>query len=377
MQTFHARVYTMDAEQRLQLISRGTEEIITGDELGQLLETTAAPKAYWGFEPSGGMHIGTGLVCGGKIRDMVDAGCNFTIFLADWHAWINNKLGANLDNIRLCAEYFKKCFIGLGLTGEKVTYRLGSEVEGALNYWEKVIRIAKSNSTKRILRALPIMGRQMDVEDIETAALLYPCMQAADIFQMDIDIACAGIDQRKAHIIARESAQKLQRKKPVSIHTPLLPGLAGKSKIVATAATANELDENPDYNSEIGSKMAKSIPGTAILVHEEPEEIKKKMRSAYCPSKETQNNPVLEIVQLVLLPQMGSLEIQRPLKYGGNVRFDDYQELKKAYELGQLHPQDLKDAVADGLSRRLEGVRRELGKDPELLRRVMTMEITR
>jgi tyrosyl-tRNA synthetase len=74
---------------------------------------------------------------------------------------------------------------------------------------------------------------------------------------------------------------------------------------------------------------------------------------------------------------MGSLEIQRPLKYGGNVRFDDYQELKKAYELGQLHPQDLKDAVADGLSRRLDGVRRELGKDPELLRRVMTMEITR
>ena len=377
MPTFHARVYTLDAEQRLRLISRGTEEVITVDELRQLLETTATPKAYWGFEPSGGMLIGTGLVCGGKIKDMVDAGCNFTIFLADWHAWINNKLGADLENIRLCAEYFKKCFTGLGLTGENVTYQLGSGIECGLDYWEKVIRIAKSNSAKRIRRALPIMGREMDAEDIETAALLYPCMQAADIFQLDLDIACAGIDQRKAHVIARESAQKLQRKKPISVHTPLLPGLAAGSQQITTAEGENDLDDNPRYGSEIGSKMAKSIPGTAILVHEEPEEIKKKLRSAYCPPKETENNPVLGIARLILLPQMGSLDIERPTKYGGDVRFCDYEELKKAYELGQLHPQDLKDAVAGGLSRRLEGVRRELRKDPELLRRVMAMEITR
>ena len=367
----------MDVEQRLRLISRGTEEVITVDELRQLLETTATPKAYWGFEPSGGMHIGTGLVCGGKIKDLVDGGCNFTIFLADWHAWINNKLGANLENIRLCAEYFKKCFTGLGLTGDNVTYQLGSEIEGGLDYWEKVIRIAKSNSTKRIRRALPIMGREMDMEDIETAALLYPCMQAADIFQLDLDIACAGIDQRKAHVIARESAQRLQRKKPISVHTPLLPGLAAGSQQITTAGGKNDLDENQRYDSEIGSKMAKSIPGTAILVHEDPEEIKKKLRSAYCPPKETENNPVLGIARLILLPQMGSLDIERPTKYGGDVRFCEYEELKKAYELGQLHPQDLKDAVANGLSRRLEGVRRELRKDPELLRRVMAMEITR
>ena len=209
----------MDKEQRLNLILRGTEEVITEDELKQLLETTNSPKAYWGFEPSGGMHIGTGLVCGGKIRDMADAGCKFTIFLADWHAWINNKLGGDFANIRLCGEYFKRCFAGVGIVSENVTYSFGSEIERGLDYWEKVIRIAKSNSAKRIRRALPIMGRE-DAEDIETAALIYPCMQAADIFQLDLDIACAGIDQRKAHIIARESASKLQKRKPISVPHP-------------------------------------------------------------------------------------------------------------------------------------------------------------
>lgn len=367
----------MDPEQRLNLILQGTEEVITEDELRQLLETTTSPRAYWGFEPSGGMHIGTGLVCGGKIKDMVDAGCQFTIFLADWHAWINNKLGGNFENIRLCAEYFKQCFTGLGIPPDKVTYRLGSEVESSIDYWEKVIRIAKSNSTKRIRRALPIMGREMETEDIETAALFYPCMQAADIFQLDLDIACAGIDQRKAHIIARESAQKLRRKKPVSIHTPLLPSLLGGSQYYSRSGAPGDLDENPRFDFEIGSKMAKSIPGSAILVHDHPEQIRDKVSSAYCPPRETENNPVLEIVRLILLPQMGSLEIQRPARYGGNIRFEKYDEVSKVYASGQLHPQDLKEAVAKSLSRRLEGVRGQLAKAPDLLSRITAMEITR
>jgi len=367
----------LDTERRFDLIMRGTEEVITEDELKQLLETTAAPKAYWGFEPSGGMHIGTGLVCGGKIKDMVDAGCNFTIFLADWHAWINNKLGGDLEGISLCAEYFKKCFMGLGLTAEKVTYRLGSETEAGLDYWAKVIRIAKSNSAKRIRRALPIMGREMDTEDIETAALFYPCMQAADIFQLDLDIACAGIDQRKAHVIARESAQKLQRKKPVSVHTPLLLSLIGGSQYSPTAGAEGDLDENPRYDFEIGSKMAKSIPESAILVHDEPQQIRDKMKSAYCPPKQIENNPVLEIVRLILIPQMRSLEIERPAKYGGNIRFERYEDVENVYARGELHPQDLKNGVAKSLSDRLEGVRQELAKDPELLRRITELEITR
>ena len=366
----------MDMEQRLNLILRGTEEVITEDELKQLLETTNSPKAYWGFEPSGGMHIGTGLVCGGKIKDMADAGCNFTIFLADWHAWINNKLGGDFANIRLCGEYFKRCFVGLGIVSENVTYCFGSEVERGLDYWEKVIRIAKSNSAKRIRRALPIMGRE-DAEDIETAALIYPCMQAADIFQLDLDIACAGIDQRKAHIIARESASKLQKRKPISVHTPLLLSLLGAPQVASGAVASGSFDENPKYDSEIGSKMAKSIPGSSILVHDEPEEIRDKIRSGYCPPREIKDNPILDIVRLVLMPQMGDLEIERPAKYGGNTRFDKYEDLQKAYSRGELHPQDLKSSVAKSLSNRLEGVRLELKKDPELLRRIKAMEITR
>ncbi|HKM75180.1 MAG TPA: tyrosine--tRNA ligase, partial [Candidatus Bathyarchaeia archaeon] len=79
----------MDTETRLKLATQETEEVITKEELKTLLETNQRPKAYWGFEASGLMHIGMGLVCGKKIKDMIQAGFDFTIFLADWHSWIN------------------------------------------------------------------------------------------------------------------------------------------------------------------------------------------------------------------------------------------------------------------------------------------------
>ena len=362
----------MDLHKRLELISRGVQEVITKEELQELLETTRSPRAYWGFELSGGMHIGTGLICGGKIKDMVDAGCDFTIFLADWHSWINNKLGGNMEKIRACGEYFKQCFTGLGIPLEKVSYRWASELASGIDYWEKVVRIAKLNSAQRIWRALPIMGRGMDSKDIEAAAVFYPCMQAADIFQLGLDIACAGIDQRKAHILARESAQKLQAKKPVSLHTPLLMGLLG-----GKMAPTGTFDENPTLDAQIGMKMAKSVPESSILVHDTPEEIGKKIQSAYCPPKEIEGNPVLEIVRLILLPQLGRVEIDRPAKYGGPIGFETYEQIEDEYRAGKLHPLDLKNSAAALLSSILEGVREEFRKNPEPLKRIKAIEITR
>ncbi len=76
------------------------------------------------------MHIGQGLVCGDKIRDLVSAGFDFTIFLADWHSMINNKYGGDMAKIRTTGDYFKHCFTALGLKGDKVHYIWASELAG-------------------------------------------------------------------------------------------------------------------------------------------------------------------------------------------------------------------------------------------------------
>ncbi|MDH5691419.1 MAG: tyrosine--tRNA ligase [Candidatus Bathyarchaeota archaeon] len=361
----------MDLQKRIDLVMRNTAEVITPQEIRTLLETKANPKAYWGFECSGLLHIGIGLVCSSKIKDIVNAGFKFTIFLADWHSWINNKLGGDMENIRTCGEYLKQIFTALGLTPDKVEFRWASDITDNVEYWEKVIRIAKSVSVKRTWRALPVMGRETSMTDIETAWVFYPCMQAADIFQMNLDVACSGIDQRKAHMLARDAAEKLKWKKPSCIHTPLLIGLQGLE------TTEKTFDENADLNVEISSKMSKSIPQSSILVHDTPKEIAAKIKNAYCPPKVVKGNPIIDLAKLVIFPEKDCLEIPRPAKYGGPETFESFEEIESAYIKGELHPLDLKNGVTESLVEILKPVREHFRRHPQTLEKMLKIEVTR
>jgi len=180
------------------------------------------------------------------------------------------------------------------------------------------------------------------------------------------------MDQRKAHVLARDVAEKLGIQKPISLHTPLLSGLVGGGRMDTT-----QFDENPELSSKISSKMSKSAPETSIIIHDKPEAIRDKIRRAYCPPKETKGNPILEIAKCVLLPWLGRLEIDRPERYGGPLEFASYIQLESEYKDGKIHPLDLKNAVAEGLVAVLEPVRDEFERHPSLLSQMEQMQVTR
>jgi len=317
------------------------------------------------------MHIGMGLVCTSKIKDMTKAGFDFIVFLADWHSWINNKLGGDMEKIHTCGEYIKQCFTALGVTPASVQYLWASDIAKDIEYWEKVVRIAKGASLQRTWRALPIMGREMSMTDVETAWVYYPCMQSADIFHMGLDLACAGIDQRKAHMLARDVAEKLGWQKPSCVHTHLLMGLQGPETV------EKEFDENADLNIQISSKMSKSIPMSCIFVHDSADDIKTKIREAYCPPKQVKGNPVLELTRYVVFTERESIEIPRPAKYGGPENFESYEEIEKGYVKGKIHPLDLKNGVTEVLIEILKPVREHFNRHPQLLEKMLEIEVTR
>ena len=58
-------------------------------------------------------------------------------------------------------------------------------------------------------RSITILGRK-EGEQHDFAKLIYPAMQAADIFALGVHIAQAGMDQRKAHVVARDVATKMR-----------------------------------------------------------------------------------------------------------------------------------------------------------------------
>jgi tyrosyl-tRNA synthetase len=360
----------MDLERRYELCVRNLQEVITPEEIRHLLETVDRPKGYVGFECSGMMHAGTGLIVGRKMLDWVEAGFDFVIFLADWHSWINNKLGGVMENIRAGGEYFKDCFTALGLPEGRVRYLWASDLVDSSDYWAKVVRVLKSASLRRIQRALPIMGRSLEAGDVEAAWLLYPAMQASDIFHMDLDCACSGMDQRKAHMLARDLAPKLGYKAPICLHSPLLPGLQGE-------AVEGAFDEDASIDQSIKMKMSKSIEKGAIWVNDSPDTIREKYRMAFCPPKAAEGNPVLEHAKLVAFPHLGALEIERPSKYGGDITVESYEELESLYLSGELHPLDLKRVVAEAFIRLLEPVRSYFKRHPENLEKMPALRVTR
>ena len=328
----------MPPEDRLETLVRGTEEVVTREELRVLLDRPA-PRAYVGLEPSGLMHVGTAFVIGSKITDLVHAGFHTIIFLADWHAYINDKLGGNLENLRVCAEYFKDAFRAVGVP-DSVEHLYANEFVRHPEYWQDVIRVSKAATVRRIKRALTIMGRKEEDADLDASKLIYPAMQVADIHWMNLDLALGGIDQRHAHMLYRDLAPKLGWKQVVAMHTPLLPGLDGGGRMDLVAG-----------------KMSKSKPDASILLNDAPEDIDRKIGKAFCPAKETEGNPVLEIARLILLPRRGRLMVPRDPKFGGDVVYSSQADLVKAYASGELHPKDLKAGVASGLNQELAPVR--------------------
>jgi tyrosyl-tRNA synthetase len=361
----------VDAETAFQSLKSVAAEVVSEDELRVLCAEAAAgkkPKAYIGFEPSGTAHIGW-MVCTDTIRRLTAAGFDVTIFLADWHAQINDKLGGDLAAIQRCGTYMEEAFEALGVPRSMVTYRYANEFMGDIGYWTRVMKVSQNTSVARMRRALEIMGRKEDEGDRDTSKFLYPAMQVADIFHMGIDLAYGGMDQRHAHMLARDVAEKLHWKKPVALHTPLVPGLkAGTGRM-----------------DPIEAKMSKSDPDSGIFIHDAPEDIKRKLKGAHCPPKEVAGNPVLDLLRLVVWPRLAELhkdgparfEIKRPEKFGGNKIYVGYEAILAEYLSGALHPMDLKNGVADALATLLEPVRVYFAKHPDNWRFIQGLRKTR
>jgi tyrosyl-tRNA synthetase len=348
------------------------EEVVTEEDLRKVFQNYSHPKHYIGFEISGMVHLGTGLCTAIKVKDFLDAGIKPTIFLADYHSYINQKLGGDLEKIREVARgYFKHCFVSLGLDEQKVNYVLASDLYDS-EYWKLVLKISKDTTINRMLRCISIMGRK-ESEATSSAAILYPAMQAADIFMLDVQIAHAGLDQRKVHMLARELSHSYKREF-VGVHHHLLPGL----QVAHTAAGS----QHPASKEEevLEKKMSKSIPGSAIFIHDSEDEIKSKIKKAHCPEKVVEGNPIIEYAEYLVLrdsQNKKTLKIERPEKFGGDLEIADAHELKNLFSEGKLHPVDLKNAVSRELIELLKPSREYFGKNKQYLAQIAAKDVTR
>ena len=354
----------MNVKEKLDLIKRNTEEIIGEDELKQLLESGEKLKHYIGFEISGKPHLGHGLVCMSKVKDFHDVGVDVSIFLADWHTWINNKLGGNMEVIqKIGVPFFKEALIAaykcVGGNPKDLKFILGSELyHNNDKYWETVIDVSKNTNLARIQRSITIAGRK-EGESVSFALMLYPVMQVADIFAQKINFAHAGNDQRKAQVIAREVALQLKEPlknkkgeimKPLAVHGHLILGLQKPSIWPVPKEKLQDLWSQ--------MKMSKSVPNSAIYMTDSEDEVKKKINDAFCPEGEIEFNPLIDWAKyIIFISDKSKLEVKRPAKFGGNKTYKSFNELEKDFMEKKLHPMDLKSAMAEKINEILKPAR--------------------
>ncbi|KAJ8900910.1 hypothetical protein NDN08_000209 [Rhodosorus marinus] len=349
-------------DERVALALSVGEECITEEGLRNLLEKKPTrPICYDGFEPSGRMHIAQGVLKSINVNKLTKAGCTFIFWVADWFAQLNNKMDGDLNKIRTVGMYFIEVWKASGMDMEHVEFLWASDEinKKSGEYWTLVMDIARKNNLLRVKRCSQIMGRT-ESDEMSAAQIFYPCMQCADIFFLKADICQLGMDQRKVNMLAREYCDLTKPKiknKPIILSHHMMPGLKQGQE-----------------------KMSKSDPDSAIFMEDTEQEVRRKIKKAFCPEKIVEGNPCLDYTKTIVFPKLGKVTVQRKEEFGGDVVYETYEQLEKEFVEGQLHPGDLKAALASCINEILQPVRDHFEQDEEakkILAKVRKYKATR
>ena len=358
---------TMTIDERIAVITSVGEEVQTEGELRALLEHKEHPIVYDGFEPSGRMHIAQGVLRAINVNKLTSAGCLFKFWVADWFAQLNNKMDGDLNKIKAVGQYMIEIWKAIGMDMTNVRFLWASDEinANAEEYWSLVMDVARCNTVTRITRCCTIMGRKEN-EEMSAAQIFYPCMQASDVFFLRADICQLGMDQRKVNMLAREYAKDKKKKfKPVIVSHHMLSGL-----------------------KEGQEKMSKSDPDSAIFMEDTVEDVKRKVKKAYCPPGVVEKNPILDYARNIIIAYYGSITViitpqkakegeaqEKPI----SIIYDNADALDADYLTEKIWPSDLKLAVVEALNRILQPVRDHFasGEPKALLAKIKAFKVTR
>ncbi|KKQ79273.1 MAG: Tyrosine-tRNA ligase, cytoplasmic [Candidatus Daviesbacteria bacterium GW2011_GWA1_38_7] len=311
---------------RFELIKRNTTEIIEENELRELLKNKKNPVIYWGTAPTSSPHVGYFLPML-KIADFLKAGFKVKILLADLHAALDNTPWSVLEKRY---KYYEKVIPliiqSIGVDVKNLELIKGSDFQLEPEYMFDVLQMSSYVSVRDANKAASEVVKMGD--NPKLSGLIYPIMQALDEQYLEVDAQLGGTDQRKIMVLARENLPKLGYKSRIEIMNPLVPGLIGK-------------------------KMSSSDEKSKIDLLDSEEAVIKKLNDAECISGDPDNGIMAFLKYVIMVIKQDKNQkfvIKRDKKYGGNLEFSNYEQIGEKFVKKELHPQDLKKAVAEEIN---------------------------
>ena len=325
----------MELKKRINLITRNLQEIITKEELEELLKKKKEISVYWGTMPTGSVSIAYFFPML-KIADFLKAGLKVKILLADLHAALD---GVPWELLEKRTEYYRKAIVlilkTIGVEIKKLEFVKGSDLQLNGKYFEDVLKLGMASTIRNCNKAASEVVKM--TENPLLGNLVYPIMQALDEEYLKVDIQYAGIDQRKVMVYAREYLPKIGYKPRIELMSPMIRGL-------------------------VGEKMSSSIEATKIDLLDNENNLKKKINGAEC-IKGDPNNGIMSLLKYLIMilkeDAKRSFTVERSEKFGGNIDYKSYEEIEKDFKSKKLHPLDLKNAIAKELNLLLKGFRED------------------
>jgi len=308
---------------KVDLVKRNCVEVINENKISSFLKKGIV---YCGYETSGEIHLGH-LVTIFKLLDLQNAGIKVKILLADWHTWLNKKGDWKFVNSQLMQ--WKKGFNAVGLDAEIIN---GTSFQKKEDYFEDVLKLSLSVTVNRGVRAMQQVSR--DIDNAKISQIIYPLMQVVDVKKLGVNFVVSGIEQRKIYMLGLDEGEGIELQEVVYLFTPLIPSLRGEGK------------------------MSSSVEGSFISIRDSKDMITKKINKANCVVGNPENNPILAISKLIIFPKFEKIRINRDKKFGEDLIFNNYEDLEKNFESGNLHPADLKKAVSISLEEVISPIRK-------------------
>lgn len=240
--------------EQLDVIKRGTVEIIPEDELVKKIEKSIVKKTpltiKLGCDPSRpDLHIGHAVVLN-KLRQFQELGHTAILIVGDYTGMIGDPTGKKKTRPQLTYEearengksYFEQAVKILDKDKTKILYN--SEWLSKLTL-QNLIELMSKFTVQRILERDDFTNRLNEQTEIAFHEMLYPLMQGYDSYAINSDVELGGTDQKFNNLMGRD-VQKRYGKEPQCVITmPLLEGTDGSEKMSKSLDNAIGISEDP------------------------------------------------------------------------------------------------------------------------------------
>ena len=241
----------MDIKEQLEIIKRGSDEILIESELIEKLKKGVPLKIKAGFDPTApDLHLGHAVLLN-KLRQFQDLGHEVYFLIGDFTGMIGDPTGKNVTRPPLSKEDVKEN----AKTYSEQVFKILDKSKTQIVFNSKwlndlgaagIVKLASSHTVARMLERDDFAKRYKANQPISIHEFLYPLLQGYDSVALKSDLEIGGTDQKFNLLMGRELQKQVGQNPQCILTMPLLEGLDGVQKMSKSSKNYIGINEPPE-----------------------------------------------------------------------------------------------------------------------------------